>query len=202
MNSLYSLLSAFLIFGSYNAHAAHVVSPGVVDIETNKVSYIVGPVNSELAEKFKIESMMTRGIPGPRIVIIDSPGGQVDSGQDILDTLMSEGVPLVCVVVGGASSMAFNILSWCDVRLAISPAVFVVHAVEGAIPGLSSRRQRIISRWQRFFGVVDELFRRRNSIAMGLTLSEYDKDAAAEKAWTVGELLKLRYLNGICTLTQ
>ncbi len=106
----------------------------------------------------------------------------------------------VCVVTGSAHSMAFNILSHCDVRLSVPGTHMIVHQI--AISGtINCQRVRCTSTFLKDLAESldkdDEDFRLLNSKAMGLTLKEYDFYAGKEHSWVPRELIKRKYLHGI-----
>jgi ATP-dependent protease ClpP protease subunit len=149
----------------------------------------------------EIQQRQTKDLPGARRVIIESGGGSVDSGYRIIKTLEAEHVPLVCVVLHAAHSMAFNILSHCTVRLATEDATFVVHKVaKGGIPDgvrlTALNARRLADELEK----VDEPLSEYNARAMHLNMKDYSKFADAERRWTAQELLSMHYLDGYATL--
>ena len=189
------------------AQAVHIVSREAhVDVRSNRVIHIVGPIFSSMSWGFLVEGATTLHGPGARVLIINSPGGEVGLGQKMIDVLLAEreqtGQPLVCAVIGHASSMAFNILSYCDVRLAVQGSEFTVHKIEGDIPDGYRHTAENLRKMAKVLDSIDEVYRKKNAEMMHLSLKAYDHYANQEKSWTVDELLKLGYLNGTCTVDQ
>lgn len=209
-----SLLKRFLfLFGivcliSHAARAEHVVSPEAhIDLNTSKVMHIIGEIEPNMLYKIATEQLLTIGIPGDRLVMISSPGGRVDVGSMIMNMLEMEqkmGTRLVCVVLGDASSMAFNILTHCDVRLSITHSHFLVHKV--AMGGLEGDSERLTSITLRKYAAkldeVDQPFRLANAKAMHLSQVDYDYFAENERIWDEQTLLIKRYLHGIAHIEQ
>lgn len=168
---------------------------------TNKVAHIFGPITAASEAEFEMQMILTAGIPGDRVIEIDSPGGEVEAGNRMLHLLEKEqeaGVKLTCVVLHQASSMAFNILTHCDARLAMPRAKMLVHKVAAGNVFLGERmtahRMREIAH---DLDEADAPFRRDNAIAMHLSLRDYDLFADNETVWSANTLLKMHYLNGI-----
>lgn len=176
---------------------------GSYSLETNKVVVIAGGIDDAMVNSVYIQLAISKGLPGDRLVIIRSPGGSITSGRRIIKMLEEEkartGKKLVCVVVGGAHSMAFSILTHCDVRLATPGSTSVVH--KAAAYGLDEERQRMTAiQLRKIAEELDKSDREiaaENQAAMLLDPATYDKNANAEKEWTAKELLNLKYLHGI-----
>lgn len=172
-----------------------------------KIAHITHPVTPESAINFTEEVLSTLSIPGPRLILIDSPGGEIEAGDAIIKTMKAEksaGILQICFVHRYAASMAFNIFTHCDVRLASPNARFVAHAV--AISEIDCRTRRCtakrLSEYVREAIIADRQYRRDNAKALGLSPAEYDIFADGEYVWTVDRLLKLHYLHGICTSSK
>jgi ATP-dependent protease ClpP protease subunit len=199
------LLMSLLLFPQLS-YAEKVVAPGY-EFSTDKVAHITGEINQEMLYKFSTEMLTTALIPGDRLIIINSPGGEVDTGNTmlrIIETERSLGVRTVCVVLGGASSMAFNILTHCDVRVALPRSHFLVHKVAAGImyPYDGRLTAKYLRKAAREMDKIDEPFRRANAAAMGLSLKQYDYYADNETMWTDTKLLIMGYLNYIGFVTK
>lgn len=171
-----------------------------IDIKTIKISHITGIIDQNSAAQFLAETYATAALPGARIIFIDSPGGYIDSGQLMLNVMESErkqGVKQVCVVTGSASSMAFNFLTHCDVRMATADSRFVVHKAEMDLPPGVRHTAANLRLLANELDKEDEQFRQANSKAMHLTLPQYDAATAAEMLWTADQLHLMHYLNSI-----
>ena len=62
------------------------------------------------------------------VIKIDTPGGEVEAGFKLINTMRSVGIPTYCVVDDKAYSMGFAILQACTVRLATTHATLMIHA--------------------------------------------------------------------------
>lgn len=185
----------------------HIVSKEAgIDFSTDKVLNITGSISSWNTIILEIVMARTTLTPGDRVVVLNSPGGSVDAGKDILDALLLErsvsGNKLICVVDGAAHSMAFNILSYCDVRLAREGSTSVVHKIRTfLLPSepLTAKRAREIAKE---LDALDEPYRQQNAKKMGLSLKDYDKYADEETEWSAEKLLQMKYLHGLCTIER
>lgn len=173
----------------------------VVDLNSAKVAHLYGEVNPLMDAKHALEVYLTTSIPGDRLVLINSPGGFIDAGQRIIDRMTKEqaqGVRQVCVVTGEAHSMAFNILTHCDVRIAYPGAKMLVHKVATTgIPKDIRGTARNLRRIAAILDQEDEPYRHANACAMHLTIRDYDSLADHETVWSAQTLLKRGYLHAI-----
>ncbi len=203
----FAFLLSLIVCHPISAYGIHIVSKTAnIDITTEKVVHLTGFINKMSAQTWADETLATAGIEGPRIVLIDSPGGYATQGDEIIKMLETErraGVQYVCVVLGRASSMAFNILTHCDVRLAAPNAEMLVHkiALESLPWGM-----RITARNLKYLAKEmerdDEVYRRANAKALGLSLSAYDHMADAETVQSIDKLLSTGYLHGLVKVTK
>jgi len=172
-----------------------------VNLDTEKVSRISGPINELLLIEYITSLEATREMIGDRVIIINSQGGQVGVGLDIIKLMKAEqdkGVRQICVVEAEASSMAFNILTHCDVRLATASSIMTVHKVAAGgwdpnIRPTAKNLRTLANELER----TDEQFRWANSEAMHISLAEYDEKADEETTWRAQKLYKMGYLQGI-----
>lgn len=174
-----------------------------VDLNTDKVVKIVGEINSELALKFTEDMALNIIKPGPLLIYINSPGGEVGAGQymiDLVEASQAAGTQVVCVVDKDASSMAFNLLSYCNKRLYTSRSFMVVHKI--ALSSLSGDRftAKKLRDIATMMEAEDEGFRQKNAPLMKLTLAQYDTYADMESCWTGDMLFKRGYFQGVATI--
>jgi len=58
---------------------------------------------------------------------INSPGGSVDAGLILIDTMKAVKAPIHCIVESSAYSMAAILLTFCDKRYGLPHATFMLH---------------------------------------------------------------------------
>lgn len=185
----------------------HVIGAnGKINLITAKVAYIEGETNDDTNASFQRDMDRTEGLPGDRLIIIDSPGGYTDAGDKFIERIEREKaskVRVVCFVLSEAHSMAFNILTHCDVRLANSTAEFIVHKLAGS--GLPPGERGTAKNWRRYalhLETMDEPYREANANAMHLSLKVYDLLADEETLWRTTRLLELGYLYSVAHLAK
>jgi ATP-dependent protease ClpP protease subunit len=197
------LLAIALALVSCKAQAVQVIAPTLnLKITTDKVSTIEGVIDDRMAIEFMMHQVETAPLPGDRVVIIRSPGGYVSSGMAILRSMSMEhalGTRMICLVDEAAASMAFNILSFCDVRLATDGSRLLAHKI--ALASVDAMNHRITAKYLRRLAREleqgDALFCTTNAAAMHMSRTEYDRFADKEYEWTAEELLQRGYLNGL-----
>lgn len=201
------LLVAFLFLISTVANAASVHSARY-NLSTQKVVVIAGVIDEGMTSSVYIQMRLTANMSGPRLVIIRSPGGSVEEGMKIKKMLDDERdathQKLVCVAVNGAHSMAFNIMTDCNVRLATPGTRMVAHrvaagALDGENPRLSAKNLREIAK---DMDKIDTYFDALNAKALHLTPDQYSRYADDQHAWTVPELVAVGYLNDVVSVGQ
>lgn len=177
-----------------------------IDLSTDKVAHIQGLITTASDLAFELEMLSTFDMLGDRLILINSPGGQVDAGVRMIRLIeleKSQGVRVVCIVTGEASSMAFNILTHCDVRLATQRSYAVVHKIAvGMLPPDHRITAAFLRHVADYMDELDEPFREANARAMHLSLKYYDIMADNETAWSADTLLRIGYLDGIVTFSE
>lgn len=169
------------------------------EISTRKHTEIIGHIGARSLVRFVQGVVKSLPYDGPMLIFIDSPGGEVDAGNimiSIIKQLQLEQTEVVCVVKHEASSMAFNILSFCDKRLYTDKSFMLVHKIsQGSQEGIRDTAKNLRERANQLDS-YDEPFRLKNSQIMNLSLTEYDYYADNETFWTGDQLAILGYFNG------
>lgn len=185
--------------------AIHVVSKDIgLDLTTAKVARITGPVNEASDFQFSVDMLYASSLAGPLVILIDSSGGSVRSGQHMLGLMMKEhsaGVPIICVGKGWVASMAFNIMSFCDVRLSAPATTYLAHKI-AIFPTGVRLTAKIMRQIASDLDKEDEMFRQVNAATMHMSLDDYDKIADDEKEWTDLELFNIHWLQGYALVTK
>lgn len=194
------------LLASQNAHGITITGRNPkVEIRSERVAHLDGAVGPRLVANFEKEMIETAGRPGDRIILINSPGGLVDSGKRLIAMIEAEkklGVRVVCVVTRSAMSMAFNFLTRCDVRLAVPKAVLLFHRIAVELPCETDRfTSKVLRDLADGLDRDDQEFREANSKALGMSLADYDLFTNHETYWRAETLLAKRYLHGIVLVT-
>lgn len=195
-------------FSGPNDLPIHLSAPSAgIDIRTQKVAKILGPIWVFSKFAFFVDMASTADLPGDRVIIIDSPGGEVDAGEEMLALMRQEqakGVKQICVVTKEAVSMAFNILSHCDVRLALPKAKFMFHNMfyVEAVPCGPDKRCTA----KKLRTIADDLekteapYIAQNMKALYMNLKTYEMHSDNQTYWRVQKLLDRGYLHGTARL--
>jgi len=201
----YLLIAALLFYPS--TLNADIVSCQAIkySLSTKKIAYIQGEVGKRLYAAFIQDMDATAELKGDRLIIINSQGGRVDYGKKIIDRINTEkaaGVKVVCIVLNEAHSMAFNILTHCNIRLSQPNALMLVHKARLPIDKNEYLTSEMLRQHADELDKDDEPFRQANSKAMGLSLKEYDEYTSKEVMWRAETLLKRGYLHCITKLKK
>lgn len=174
---------------------------GKHDVKTNKVVRITGSITDESAYRFESQMLLTAALPGPRVVLINSPGGSVRAGNRMIKELEEErsaGVKVICFVEKRAVSMAFNLLTHCDVRLSVVKGSLLFHPVAETIINCTDDERCTPKRLREEANRLEEEdrpFRTANANALGMSLTEYDVHSVNETWWTTITLLVKGYIH-------
>lgn len=107
------------------------------------------------------------------VLVLDTTGGRVDSGQLIINSLQELDVPLVCVIDGDGISMGYLMLQdVCQVRLMTDHSDLMIHEIRmgGAveIPGTRGEAKS----FEEMMRVMNEGWMTMAAKRMGLTLDQ------------------------------
>ncbi len=199
-------MTALMAMGKPSFHVAS--TEANINLTTNKVAFIVTEVNRISADAYERQIWDTLEISGDRLVVINSPGGYLDAGNRIIDMINFEralGTRTICMVTHKAQSMAFNILTHCDVRLAVAKATLMFHraafeylddeAAEGRLTAPVLRKKAAE------LDADDERYAAANCAAMKMCRSEYYTYGDHDRDWKAEELVTMKYLQGIATIS-
>lgn len=198
------ILFGFLLCGS--AHGTERVrvycKDAKIDVTTDKVAHLIGGVDNVLEVKFFAEMTSTMDIPGPRIILIDTQGGNIDDGDHIIDRIemeKSDGVNVICLVTDKAQSMGFNILTHCSVRLAAHNATLMFHDIAlGEWPKELRMTAKNLRDQARNLDADDRRYRKANLEALRVMSDhDYRMYSRMDHDWKPGELRAIGYLHGV-----
>ncbi len=120
------------------------VRPNTVAVALSDAVYILNPtrtINLVGPVKFNAIELAGRVLGmldnlAPIQVVINSPGGSVQTGETLINSLgmaHNLGIRVECLVVGAAYSMAFNLLRTCDKIYALPTATFLFHPIRAYV---------------------------------------------------------------------
>ena len=93
----------------------------------------MGPVSSASVDEVE-RAILSSDESSPLLLYIDSPGGSVFDGLDLVQTMQASGRRIICVA-NQAISMAFYIFLACDERYITPNAILMQHVSSYAISG-------------------------------------------------------------------
>lgn len=192
-----ALVLGFSLLLSTSAYALH-IKTNKIDVTTYKVTAIVGGIDSAMVVSYLMQSSANMKIAGDRIVLINSPGGSVVAGEQIgnaMDLERARGTKMICVVLGAAHSMAFNLLAHCDSRIASDDAVMVAHRIAMSEPS-DRMTAKNLREWADHLDSINIKYDTVNAKLLKLTPEEYSKKADQEYSWSAKELLNIGFLTG------
>lgn len=137
-------------------------------------------------------------------VLINSPGGRTDAGDKMLVALRryARDKKLICYGTGTVASMAFNIMSQCDVRIGAAHTEFMMHDPYRSydVKGQESFTRTYKQMKEDLADLAGDVMRYReiNRKALGLTKKQIDIISdKGDKEYTSQELLANGWLNRI-----
>lgn len=95
---------------------------------SNRLIEVSGGVTFESMKKVQKEllELAAQG-DDPIWLRINSPGGSVDAGLIVVDTMKTVEAPIHCIVESSAYSMAAILLTFCDKKYGMEHATFMLH---------------------------------------------------------------------------
>jgi len=168
-------------------------------LDKARVVEVIDVIDADILDKAQKVEALSRESQEPIQLLINSPGGMVDTGFIFVDAMRiakERGVRIECVVGVMAASMAFIILSECDKRVVLPNSMLLFHPIsvsgrmriEEALPSLveTVRRQRLI----------DYKVRRK----MRLSADDYQAHSLSETLWNGEGLAKYTEGSGFLTV--
>lgn len=139
-------------------------------------------VNAETADVF-MRQLQANIDAGQKIVVvqIDTPGGSISAGMDMMKAIERSPVPVACVVDTFALSMGLAILQSCDVRMMTGRSVLMGHQ-----PAAGSRGQENDSK-----NLTDVLIALNHALAKHIVskakidVTEYERHVAGGREWWI-----------------
>lgn len=203
MTMIKKLLPLLLLFHIASADTVEITGKDF-NLSLDRVIRLEGHVGPRSLLQFTEQYLSSKGRPGELVIFINSSGGLERDGAQMIqmvDDEKSVGTTVICIVEKHASSMAFNLLTHCDLRLASANSRFTVHKLAMLLECPKHDDDRCTAKYLREIALQldrdDEQYREDNAKAMGLSLEDYDVYADNETTWTAESLIELHYLDGI-----
>jgi len=163
----------------------------VLEDMQDRIMYLDGEVNSDVLHTSIMQIYKLNGIDAglsqedmqPIILIINSSGGSVMDGLALCDAINASRIPVIGICIGYAYSMAFNIFTQCDFRLATKNASFLYHDGWTCDSNVSSK----VKDTAKFYDKVDERVNKLIASRTKLTADYLSSIARADTYWFADE---------------
>lgn len=102
----------------------------VIDMTGSRTVAVYGQIGGEILEVASKIDTMSRQNREPINIVINSPGGSVFAGLQLVEAIhiaQARGVPVHCAVTTLAASMAFIILGECNQRFVFANSLLLFH---------------------------------------------------------------------------
>lgn len=146
LQRVFAFLLCFLCTGTAVARSAPEVNPDRTVIVSGAI--LQGNILALVQPMYAMAAVST----DPISILLDSPGGEVLSGQlfiNEVESLKARGISIRCYVPGMAASMAFQILVHCSERYTLDRSFLLWHPVRASFGGggaLTAEEAAVISR--------------------------------------------------------
>ena len=180
---IYFSLFSLIMLGAFGAASKTVQNEKIILTERNTVS-LKGEINMITAGKVigDILNLRKSNPEGKLYLVINSPGGEIDSGLQLVDFLNTQ--KNIIPIAINAASMASAIFESMNERLIIGGATLMFHRAAGTFSGYFSEGE-VESRLAYAKKMVLRL-EKINSKALHLSLEEYRKQVTVE-LWMYGD---------------
>ncbi len=179
-------IGAALLLASFTQQ----VSAEVIELNLNNVVTLRGPIDDSMAGPLiakinvKADSRTTLlGNPAPLYLFLDSPGGSVSSGLDIIAN--TENIPNLKTATIFAASMASGIVQALPgERLGTKNSIMMFHRARGGVQGQleTGELESQLDFWK---GIIRKM-EKNNSDRMSITLENY-KAQVKDELWIHGQ---------------
>lgn len=154
------------------------------EVKGNKVYlYFNNHIDPETAKEF-IDALATVDGPGEAkavVLEIDSEGGQLDSGFDMIKAIERSRLPVHCVVDGQADSMAFYLLQSCKTRIMTKRSVLMMH--QASISGMVNGNSEYWLAYGHQLKALDNALLEHAAARMGMKVADLKKKIEGGGQW-------------------
>ncbi len=140
---------------------------------------VFGEVNKDLAEKCVEQLLILDQINNEPIkVFIDSPGGNIDAGFAIFDTMRYVDSPVYAIVMGLAASMGAMILLAAekDKRLGFEHSRYLIHQPLSGIRGVATEIEIHARELEKYRQKINEIIAKETGKNIDQVAKDTDRD--------------------------
>jgi len=180
---IYFSLFSLVLFGAFSVASKTIPEERIILTEKNMVQ-LKGEINEITAGKVigDILNIRKTNADGKIYLVIDSPGGEVDAGLQLIDFLDTQSNIIPIAIK--AASMASAILESMQERLIIAGSTLMFHRAAGQFSGYFSDGE--VESHLAYAKKMILKMEKQNAKRLQLTLEEYRKQVTAE-LWMYGE---------------
>lgn len=153
---------------------------------------------TDTSVNYAIDTLDSLDKTKPRYLLIESPGGEVIAGLNLVEYLRSDAGKGVICIANKAASMAFVTLQSCETRLVTQTTLLMSHGVSGGLSGdLHTIEQQL-----KFMEQLENMLFNLIANRLGITV-EALKAKQRPEWWMVGseEALKNNAADGVVSYT-
>jgi ATP-dependent Clp protease, protease subunit len=166
-----------------------------VNIDPERLTILKGPIDMNSSHNL-VEDLRELDLNDPKkpiYLVIDSPGGLVRGGEDIIEEMQSLDSPLICIIDRAAYSMAAIISTYCPTLYVYKFATIMFHEASYGIDGNETNikvRQAAIQK---------DLNQLHADVAKNLGLSLKDYKAKIHDEWwmVADEAVKMGFATAV-----
>lgn len=114
-------------------------------LNSKRTLFIFGEVNDETEEVGRQITQLSKASQEPIVLLIDSPGGSVLSGEKVVSAMEASSASVYTVCVGMCASMAAIIHQYGTKRLATDRSVLMFHDASAVVGGRVSEMLSILN---------------------------------------------------------
>lgn len=153
-----------------------------LDLTTQNVVRIYGPIESEAAKTAQDILKLGQTTGKPVYVLINSPGGSVLDGALIVSAIEASTVPVYTICEQMCASMAQIIHAYGTKRMMVDRSVLMAHPASGGVQGTLEQMNSRLSMIMRYVYKFDAYIAKR----AGLSFEQYQPMTLVEK-WVDAE---------------
>lgn len=179
------LLSFVTVFAVSNKTSSYTVQRVVLTVDNTAT--LMTDVNDR-SVNYAIETLDTLDKTKPRYLLIESPGGEVVAGLNLVEYLRSDAGKGVICIANKAASMAFVTLQSCETRLVTETTLLMSHGVSAGLQGDTHSIEQQLKFMEQLENMLFDIIATR----LGITVEELKKHQRPEW-WFAGAKEALKY---------
>ena len=165
----------------------------------NRIILYNDEINKSVIERIVLPiASLSKKSAKPITLLINSPGGSVEDGQIVVDSILTSRAPIITVAMGKAMSAAFDIFISGTRRIVYPNTVLMCHAGSTRLESLTlpqinqeaELHKLYFSRWSKFYASRTKLNEKEWMNILSTGLNRYFFPEEAYKLGLVHEIIK------------